>query len=161
MGRAFLSGVALCLIAGPAGAQPDSRTVVGVGNELLSAGADAIRAGRYDEGIHLTELGLERPGNLQRDRAAALSNLCAAYAASARPDFAITHCSASLAISSSNWRAFSNRAYAYLLKGMYAEATFDVDAAAVLNPNAREVATIRGLINEASLQPRVIMEEHQ
>jgi tetratricopeptide (TPR) repeat protein len=166
MGRAILSGLAICLMAGPGWAQsnaqpPDNRTVLGGGNELLSAGANAIRAGLYDEGIRLTTQGLERPGNRDHDRAAALSNLCAAYAAKGVPDTAIRLCTESLAIDNRNWRAYSNRSYAYWLKGMYAEATFDLDAAAAISPSARQVAQIRGMINEAGLQPRITMEDHQ
>ena len=29
------------------------------------------------------------------------------------------------------------------------------------NPNARQMATIRGMLNERTLQPSVILEEHQ
>lgn len=161
MGRPLISGFALCLVAGLTWAQADNRTIIGGGNEFLSAGAEAIRAGRYDEGIRLTTLGLERYNPTTMDRAAALSNLCAAYAAKGEPDEAIEYCNQSLALNSSNWRAYSNRSYAYYLKRMYSEATFDLDAAAAINPRAREVAQIQGMINEVSLQPRVIMEDHQ
>lgn len=166
MSRAILSGLALCLTAGFGWAQlhdppPESRTILGGGNELLSAGADAIRVGQYDEGIRLTTLGLEHPMTRDQDRAAALSNLCAAYAAKGMPDAAIRSCTESLALNGQNWRAFSNRSYAYWLKGQFAEATFDLDAAAAINPVARQVAQIRGMINERSLQPRITLEEHQ
>jgi tetratricopeptide (TPR) repeat protein len=166
MGRAILGGLAICLLAGPGWAQsgsssPDNRTVLGGGNDLLSAGASAIRAGLYDEGIRLTNQGLERRDNSDSDRAAALSNLCAAYAAKSVPDAAIRLCTESLAIDNRNWRAYSNRSYAYWLKGMYAEATFDLDAAAAISPKARQVLQIRGMINEAGLRPRITMEDHQ
>ena len=166
MGRAYLSGLAMCLLAGPGWAQrdespTDNRTVLGGGNDMLAQGATAIRAGLYDDGIRLTNLGLERRDNTELDRAAALSNLCAAYAAKKVPDTAIRYCTESLAVNNRNWRAYSNRSYAYWLKGMYAEATFDLDAAAALSPNARQVQQIRGMINEAGLRPRITMEEHQ
>jgi hypothetical protein len=44
---------------------------------------------------------------------------------------------------------------------MYSEATFDLDAAAAINPDARQVEQLRGMINERGLRPRVIMEDHQ
>lgn len=168
MGRAVISGIALCLAAEFALAQPgvgpentsDNRLVFSNGNSLLASGADAIRFGSYREGIRLTKLGLER--NAQPyEKAAGHSNLCAAYAALQEPDVAIQHCDTSLEIDSSNWRAYSNRAYAYWLKGMYVEARFDIDAAAALSPRARQIPQIRGMINEATLQPRVLMEDHQ
>src|SRR3970040_961804 len=119
MARVFVSGLAVSLAAnlcwGPED-PPDSRTVLGGGNEYLSAGADAIRAGSYEEGIRLTAMGLERSPT-HSDRAAALSNLCAAHAAKGEPDRAISYCSESLALNEHNWRAYSNRSYAYLLKG--------------------------------------------
>jgi tetratricopeptide (TPR) repeat protein len=167
MGRALYTAVAIGLVASPCWAQfenpqqqADSRTVLGAGNEYLSAGADAIRAGLYEDGIRLTVLGLERSATF-RDRAAALSNLCAAHAARGEPDRAITYCTESLALNDANWRAYSNRSYAHLLKGMFKEATADLEAASAISPNARQVLQIRGMINERSLQPSVTVEEHQ
>ena len=166
MGRVILSGLAMSLLAGPGWAQaqnsaPDSRTVLGGGNDLLASGALALRAGAYDEGIRLTNLGLESRESSTHERAAALSNLCAAYAAKEIPDTAIRFCTESLAIEAGNWRAYSNRAYAYWLKGMLAEARFDLDAAAAISPRSRQVLQIRGMINEAGLRPRITMEDHQ
>lgn len=171
MGRALVTGIAVCLAAAAphgAGSDPpssertpaDSRTVFGSDNPLLAAGATTIRAGSYEEGIRLTEQGLEISNPSRAARAAALSNLCAAYAATQQPDAAIEHCNESLAIGTRNWRAYSNRAYVYFLMGRYAEATLDLDAAASMAPNAKQVRDIRGLINEARFQPRVTMEDH-
>jgi tetratricopeptide (TPR) repeat protein len=161
MSRSLLIGL-LWLVAPSVGwVQPDSRTILGAGNEFLSAGSFAIRVGQYDEGIRLTELGLKRYHPSIADRSAAYSNLCAAWAAKGEPDTAIPLCDESLELSSNNWRAYNNRSYAYYLKGMYAEATFDLDSAAAINPKARQVSQLRGMINERGLEPRVIMEDHQ
>jgi tetratricopeptide (TPR) repeat protein len=140
--------------------QADSRTVLGVENEYLANGAEAIRIGQYDEGIRLTILGLERPTSPQ-DRSAALSNVCAAHAAKREPDVAIEYCTQSLAINDANWRAYSNRAYAYYLKKMFDQADSDLDRALTLNPNARQMPQIRGMMNERRLRGRITMEEHQ
>lgn len=134
--------------------------MLGVGNEYLAAGAEAIRAKQYDDGIRLTKLGLERSAS-PRDRAGALSNLCAAYAAKGESDLAIKSCTDSLTIDSENWRAYNNRSYAYYLKGRYRLADADLKKAVAINPNARQMATIRGMINERTLKPSVILEEHQ
>jgi tetratricopeptide (TPR) repeat protein len=171
MVRIAICGVASCLMLGPALAQrpaipeltqdqPDSRTVLGVVNEYLAAGAEAIRLKEYDEGIRLTKLGLERPTS-PRDRAAALSNLCAAHAAKNEPDVAIGYCTESLTVNDANWRAYSNRAYAYYLKKMFDEADADLDIALSINPNAKQMPQIRGMMNERRLRGRVTMEEHQ
>jgi tetratricopeptide (TPR) repeat protein len=163
MARLILCGVAMCLATGLASAQqqePDSRTVLGGGDEYLSAGAMAILAGQYDDGIRLTNLGLQR-SQRPADKAAALSNLCAAHAAKGEPDLAIKYCTESIAINDHSWRPYSNRSYAFYLKGMYAEAQEDLKVATSLSPQARQVAQIRGMINERNLRPSVIMEEHQ
>lgn len=141
--------------------QADNRTVVGSGNPLLSAGAEAIRFGRFDDGIRLTLLGLERELMSSTTRAAALSNLCAAHAGKNQPNEAIVYCTESISVHATNWRAFSNRSYAYWLKGMYENAEEDLEAAVAINPNSREVFVIRGMLNEAGLRPRIIMEDHQ
>jgi tetratricopeptide (TPR) repeat protein len=171
MARILLCAIASCLVWSPAfGQRPgtpeftqesaDSRTVLGVTNEYLAAGAEAMREKQYEEGIRLTKLGLERPTS-PRDRAAALSNLCAAHAARNQPDLAIGYCTESLAVNDANWRAYSNRAYAYYLKRMFDEADSDLDIALSLNPNARQMPQIRGMMNERRLRGRVTTEEHQ
>ena len=170
MVRILICGIASCLLLGPALGQrpgvpelthnqPDSRTVLGVANEYLAAGAEAIRVKQYDEGIRLTKLGLDRPAS-PRDRSAALSNLCAAHAAKNEPDLAIGYCTESLGINDANWRAYSNRAYAYYLKRMFDEADSDLDVALSINPSAKQMPQIRGMMNERRLRGRVTMEDH-
>lgn len=138
---------------------PDSRMLFG--GSLLSLGAEELRSGNYEEGIRITLMGLEERGVPDAKRAAAHSNLCAAYAARKEPDVAIEHCTLSLDIDDANWHAWSNRSYAYWLKGMYSAATTDLEAAIAINPDARQVFQIRGMLNEATLRPRVEVEDHQ
>lgn len=139
--------------------RPESRVAVGVRNEFLYAGSQALVAKQYDEGIRLTKRGLEL-ATLPRDRASALANLCAGYAAKNEPDVAIGYCTESLAINDRNWRAYSNRAYAYYLKRSFDEADQDLDRALLLNPQARQMPEIRGMMNERRLRGRVTIEEH-
>lgn len=139
----------------------DTRSVFGAVNELLVAGADAIRYGRYEEGIQLTLMGLERRDTSDRNRAAGLSNLCAAYAALNSPNEAIAYCTQSLEISELNWQAWSNRSYAYWLKEMYDEAAHDLNRAMEINDRARQLSQIRGMLNEAGLRPRIVTEDRQ
>ena len=56
-------------------AQADNRTIIGSGNEYLVAGASAIRAGDYDNGIRLTQRGLDEFLPSPNDRASALTIL--------------------------------------------------------------------------------------
>lgn len=165
MTRRVLYAVAICLVTGLASAQtdkqlPESRMVLGGGNEYLSAGAEAIRAGQYDDGIRLTNLGLKRPTSVAV-KAAAFSNLCAAHVAKGEVDLAIQYCTDSIALDAASWRPYSNRSYAYFLKGMYREANADLKVATSMSPKARQVATIRGMINERNLRPSIVIEEHQ
>ena len=67
----------------------------------------------------------------------------------------------SIAINDQNWRAYSNRAYAYYLKKMFDEADADLDVALSLNPSAKQMPQIRGMMNERRLRGRVTVEEHQ
>jgi len=164
MPRVHLIGLAtIGLVASAAGAQVEdravNRTVLG-GNEFLAQGAEDIRVGQYDEGIRLTNIGLRQAPTVA-ERAAAFSNLCAAYAAKGNPDRAIDYCTQSIALKDHNWRAYSNRSYAFYLKGQYRKAHEDLAVAASINPDARQIATIRGMINERSLRPTVIMEDHR
>lgn len=158
-----LAGTALAWAATVAGdPEPGPRHGVVIGaSEYLSAGADAIRQGNYDEGIRLTTIGLERQVRTVRDRAAGLANLCAAYVAKEEPDKAIPYCNESIELYDGNWRAFSNRSHAYLQKGMLEEAARDNAAAAAMRPNAPHVEMIRGMLNERNLTPRITMREHR
>jgi tetratricopeptide (TPR) repeat protein len=171
MGRTLFVGTIICLAANAWGQntrepkltqkQADSRTVLGQSsNEYLVAGAQAMLARQYEDGIRLTKIGLDRPAT-DHERAAGLSNLCAAYAATVQVELAITACTDSIAIEDGNWRAYSNRSYAYYLKGSYGQANKDLEVAAGINPLARQLAQIRGMVNEKSLRPTVTMEEHQ
>lgn len=142
--------------------EPGPRHGIVIGaSEYLSAGADAIRNGDFDEGIRLTTIGLQRQARTLRDRAAGLANLCAAHVAKEEPDAAIPYCNESIEIFDGNWRAFSNRSHAYLLKGMLEEAARDNAAAAALSPRAAHVEMIRGMLNERNLTPRITMQEHR
>jgi tetratricopeptide (TPR) repeat protein len=137
------------------------RSIIGGGNEFLSAGAFSIRMGQYEEGIRLTELGLTRYQPNLGDRAVAQSNLCAAHAARGQPVVAIEYCTESIRLQERNWRAYNNRAYSYYLLGLLSEASLDLDVATQINSDARQVIQLRGMINERGLRPRVIMEDHQ
>lgn len=148
---ALTLGLAAAATAAEGGGPVGSRTVIEGGNEQLAAGAAALRMGRYDEGIELTLAGLER-AERSVDRAAGLSNLCAAYAAKGDARLAIEHCSESIALYPGNWRAYSNRAFAYVLAGRLGDAKLDLARAVELAPasGAPQLETIREMIERAS-----------
>ena len=59
-----------------------------------------------------------------------------------------------------NWRVYTARARAYLLKGMLAESVRDNEAAAAINPNSAHVKEVRAKLNDQRLHPQVIVEDH-
>lgn len=154
-----------CAMAGAAMAQDErpgeNAIILGPSNLDLALGSLALQAGDYDAGIERTLAGLEDRTISEQDRASALSNLCAGFAAKQLPDTALRYCTESLAFDDRNWRAYSNRSYAYWLMGRYAEAQEDLETAASINPQARQVAQIRGMINEMRLRPNIVMEDLQ
>ena len=109
-------------------------TVIGA-NELLSAGAEALLRGNFEQGVALTLQGLERP-NSPQDRAAGLANLCAGYVGLHQFDLALVKCNESLELDAANWRTWNNRAAAYLGKGMLEAALSDVQAGLQLSPQS-------------------------
>ncbi len=138
-----------------------SNTVLGADNQLLSVGSQAMLAGRWEDGIRLTLLGLERPGVTDHMRASALSNLCGGYAALEQVDMAIDYCTQSIELNDRNWRAWSNRSYAYWLMRDYELAGAELERATAINDRARQLFQIRGMLNEAGLVPRITMEDRQ
>jgi tetratricopeptide (TPR) repeat protein len=145
--------VAALLGATAASAQPEpstSTTVIG-GNEMLQAGADALRDGDFVRGIELTSEGLKRP-NSQRDIAAALSNLCAGFVGVHQYDTALEKCNEALKIESHNWRTWNNRAAAHLGKGMYDAALRDVESGLEQAPDSATLKKTRQLVLERQRQ---------
>ena len=138
-----------------------SRSVFGIGNELLAVGSEAMLAGRWQDGIRLTLAGLEEVGVKDAQRAGGYSNLCGAYAALNQPNLAIDYCTLSIEIDEDNWHAWSNRSYAYWLKDQYDRAGEDLERAMSINEGARQLFQIRGMLNEAGLRPRIEMEDRQ
>jgi hypothetical protein len=47
------------------------------------------------------------------------------------------------------------------LKRAFDQADSDLDVALAINPNAKQMPQIRGMMNERRLRGRVTMEEHQ
>lgn len=139
------SGLAACLLAGAMPvAAADSVSVLGV-NVHLADGTRALFAGDYDSGIELTLAGLKGhvpPGQ----RTAALSNLCAGYVGAQRFEEAELACSRAIALRSTNWRAYNNRAIAYLGQGNFPAARQDVEQGLALHPDSRQLHKVRDMI---------------
>lgn len=125
--------------------EPGASTIIGPTNPDLSAGADALRSGDAELGIRLTQRGLAVAGSAH-ERQVGLSNLCAGYVMVENYTTALDYCDAALAENDRNWRALSNRAFAYLKVGRYDDAQVDIDRALSIAPNARVVKIVRGML---------------
>lgn len=130
-------------------AQDGARTVIGPRNVALAEGADALLSGDGEEGVRLTLLGLETALG-SRELKTAHANLCAGYVMLDRPREALTHCDWVLQRYANDWRAYNNRALAYLRLKQYAKAAEDVRRGQQISPNARQLKLTRSLVLEAS-----------
>jgi len=113
--------------------QAQSATVIGPLNQLLSEGAGALEAGRYEEGVRLTLAGLQQPNN-PRDEGAGHSNACAGYAALKRWQEALEHCNRALELDRNNWRTYNNRAAVFTGLKQFELAIADVHKGLALAP---------------------------
>jgi tetratricopeptide (TPR) repeat protein len=136
---AALPGVAPAQTAG-------SNTVIGP-NVMLADGAEALLHGDWQRGIQLTQMGLTFAVS-QQDRASALANLCAGFAALKQYQRALEYCDQSLAIVDDNWRTWQNRAAANLGLGKVDESLHDIQRGLQLNPDSdslqKSLAIARG-----------------
>ncbi len=134
-----------------------STFVVGADPDL-SAGSVALQSGRYEEGIRLTLKGLERT-IAPRQRATAMSNLCAGYTMAGDYDAAIAQCNEALELGYNTWRVYNNRALAYLFKGELQAAQHDLDTGLSMNPDSKKLRQVQEMVNVRALTPRVIVRE--
>jgi tetratricopeptide (TPR) repeat protein len=111
-----------------------SNTVIGP-NVMLADGAEALMRGDWDRGIQLTQMGLTFAMS-QQDKASALANLCAGFAALKQYKRALEHCDQSLQISDDNWRTWQNRAAANLGLGKIEESLRDIQRGLQINPDS-------------------------
>src|SRR5262249_7244696 len=112
-----------------------SKTIIGQANSLLVEGAAALKEGRIEEGIRLTLEGLKAAATVQ-DNAAGHSNACAGYVMLKQWAEALVQCNAALALDSSNWRTYNNRAAIYIEQGLYELGLQDLQAGLALAPEA-------------------------
>jgi DnaJ family protein C protein 7 len=111
-----------------------SNTVIGP-NVMLADGAEALMHGEWQRGIQLTQMGMTFAIS-QQDRASALANLCAGFAALKQYQRALDNCDQSLALVDDNWRTWQNRAAAHLGLGKIEESLQDIQRGLQLNPDS-------------------------
>ncbi|WP_417468357.1 hypothetical protein [Maricaulis sp.] len=107
-------------------------------NSGVRAQYNAVTRGEWRQVIHFGEE-IANSGAAPGQRAAALSNLCAGYAATGEFELAIEACDAALELRDDAWRAMNNRGVAHWLAGDRAAAIADFNAAAALAGDEDEV----------------------
>ena len=111
-----------------------SNTVIGP-NVMLSDGAEALMRGEWQRGIQLTQMGLTFAISSE-DRASALANLCAGFAALKQYQRALDHCDKSIELVNDNWRTWQNRAAANLGLGKIEDSLRDIQRGLQINPDS-------------------------
>ncbi len=142
--------------------EADSRTVIGPRNAALADGAQALMDGDADSGVELTLRGLAMAQG-QRERQAALSNLCAGYLMLGQVDEALRYCDKALAENNRNWRAYSNRALVYIELERFDDAEADVVRGQDLAPNAKKLKIVKGMLLDETnpVSPNIVIDDRR
>ena len=117
-------------------------------NASLHDGANALNAGRAEDGIELTQEGL-RTARTPQERRTALTNLCAGYLMLEELDEALRYCNDALALSDRNWRVYNNRALIYVLQRRFDEAEADLAKCEELHPRSSATKRVRQMLLHA------------
>ncbi len=154
--------VAGAAIGDQASSDTDIRTVLGPRNPPLHDGAQALLDGDVEQGIRLTEIGLEAALG-RRERQAGLSNLCAGYLMLEQYDTAIEYCDTAIEENENNWRALCNRALIYIYTGRFDEARADLERGEAIAPYANSVKEVRGVLLDATdpVVPNIIIDDRR
>ncbi|MDH3337723.1 MAG: tetratricopeptide repeat protein [Gammaproteobacteria bacterium] len=157
----FLAVASVCLTCSYVAAQ-ENKTVIGPSNPDLYHGANALLAGDAEEGVRLTLRGLQYESS-QKDRITAMSNLCAGYIMLKELDTALSYCDQVIEQNDRHWRAYSNRALAYIGLQRYEEADKDLQKAEALAANSRKVKTVRAMLLDATdpVEPEIVIDERR
>lgn len=147
-GALILSGLAAALpsIASAEPTTVGSNTVIGP-NVMLADGAEALMRGEWQRGIQLTQMGLTFAIS-QQDRASALANLCAGFAALKQYQRALEHCDQSIALVNDNWRTWQNRAAANVGLGKIEESLRDIQRGLQLNPDSDSLQKTLAIVRD-------------
>jgi tetratricopeptide (TPR) repeat protein len=148
----------------PEQVKSNSGPVVTIGqrNPALYDGAQALLAGRNEDGVRLTLEGLKLAQG-RREEETALSNLCAGYIRLHQLDTAMKYCEMLLQRNDQHWRGYNNRAVIYLEQKEYEKADKDLKKAEALNPGAHTLKVARAMYMDAvyPVAPAVEIDDRQ
>jgi tetratricopeptide (TPR) repeat protein len=158
----FLAGAALAQNAERMKSPANAVTTLGQRNPPLYDGAQALLAGKNEEGVQLTLEGL-RIAQGKREVESALSNLCAGYIRLKQFDTAMEYCERLLAQNDNHWRGYNNRAVIYLELKEYEKADQDLIRAEEISPGAHTVKVARAIYMDAvyPVAPAVEIDDRQ
>ena len=136
--------------------------MLGPENPDLYHGANALLAGDAEEGVRLTLRGLQSASNY-RQRITGLANLCAGFILLEQLEEALTYCDQVLQQNDAHWRAYSNRALAYVKLQRYDDAEQDLQRAEALAPSSRKVKTVRAMLLDATdpVAPQIVIDDRR
>ena len=135
-----------CLAGPPAVLAADNSSSTFFGpHPSLTAGVQALQFKDYESGVRLTLEGLDYASS-RRQKAAALSNLCAGYAGTGEYEQALVACNEALRLRPRFWNAYNNRAIAWLALGHLVNARADLEAGLALNPDSRSLEEVRVML---------------
>jgi tetratricopeptide (TPR) repeat protein len=123
----------------------EAKTVLGPSNVFLFDGARALQAGHGEEGVKLTQKGLQLAQGLREEKIGH-SNLCAGFVLLRQPQSALEHCNWVLERDPFHWRTYNNRALAYMQLGRYEESEADVKRGQELSPNSENLKEVKGML---------------
>ncbi len=137
-------------------------TVIGPRNLPLHDGAQALIAGRDEEGVKLTLEGLKVAYG-RREEEAALSNLCAGYIKLGKYDEALKYCDILLLRNDKNWRGYNNRAVVYIMTKQWDKAHADLIRGEELNAGASTMKVARAMYMDAvhPVRPEIEIDDRQ
>lgn len=152
--------VAISLV--PASRSEESKVVIGPRNPDLTEGAQELLAGNAEDGVELTLRGLQYAQG-KREKEAALSNLCAGYIMIDDLDSALMYCNMLLLDNERHWRGLNNRALIYVLQKEYEKAEKDISIAQEVNPNARTVKVVKGMLLDKTqpVESNIIIDDRK
>jgi regulator of sirC expression with transglutaminase-like and TPR domain len=159
---AFAIALIVAISLAPGSRAEENKVVIGPRNLDLAEGAQELLAGNAKEGVELTLRGLEVAQG-KREKEAALSNLCAGYIMIDKLDTALMYCNMLLLTNDRHWRGYNNRALIYVMQKEFAKAEKDLAIGQELNPNARTLRVVKGMLLDATqpVESNIIIDDRR
>jgi len=142
---AFIAAMILTSVAFAA----EPGVVIGYTNPDLAKGARLLLAGRNEEGVRLTLLGLEAASG-KREEELALSNLCAGYTNLGDFETALKFCDIALQRNDKLWRVHNSKAFIYIYTKQYDQAERELLKGEAINRDAHSMKIARAMYLDAT-----------